>query len=147
MDRGAWWAAVHGVAKSDRAEHTSTFLSSFHDKVTNIRLTIKIGYPHEDVSASRAGIFVTCIHPCISGTAPGTEEHQNDYCLSKDDPRRPSSLGSASGPLLPDAQLSQQGVLELLGSLRSGRISPLHAQRLKLHQIPSPAPPHHCLSA
>lgn len=103
--------------------------------------------PPEDVSASRAGIFVTCIHPRISGSAPGTEEHQNEYCLSKDDPRRPGSWGSASGPLPPDAQLPQQGVLELLGSLRGGRSLPPHTQRLKLHQIPSPAPPHHCLSA
>lgn len=106
-----------------------------------------VQFPLEDVSASRAGIFVTCIHPRISGSAPGTEEHQNEYCLSKDDPRRPGSLGSALGPLLPDAQLPQQGVIELVGSPRGGRSSPPHTQRLKLHQIPSPAPPHHCLSA
>ena len=79
-------------------------------------------FPHKDVNTSRAGIFVTSIHPCISGSVSGTEEHQDDYCFSKGDPRRPSSLGSASGPLPPDAQFTQQGVLELLGSLRGGRM-------------------------
>ena len=73
--------------------------------------------PHEEVSASRAGILVTYVQRCISGRAPGTEEQQNDSLLSSDAPRKPHSMGPDAGALPPDAQPPGQGVLELLGDL------------------------------
>ena len=30
MDRGAWWAAVHVVSKSDRTEHTTQGLNRYN---------------------------------------------------------------------------------------------------------------------
>ena len=44
MDRGAWWAAVHGVAKSRArlSDFPFTFLSSTRDTVYNMKIIVNI---------------------------------------------------------------------------------------------------------
>ena len=46
LDRGAWWATVHGVAKSDTSEHTHTYMGKgmewhLHDCL-RLSLTIQL---------------------------------------------------------------------------------------------------------
>ena len=39
MDRGAWWATVHGVAKTERLKSTSYIYKVSHDYFVHPKLT------------------------------------------------------------------------------------------------------------
>ena len=43
MDRGAWWAAVHGVAKS--RTRLSDFTFTFHLHALEKEMALKVSYP------------------------------------------------------------------------------------------------------
>ena len=78
-------------------------------------------FPHKDVNASRAGIFVTCIHPASLGVRLAQRNTRMTIASVRMIPGGQVPWGQL-WPLPPDAQFTQQGVLELLGSLRGGRM-------------------------
>ena len=74
MDRGAWWATVHGVAESDTTEATKYVpMSNFQAHFGHLRTFVSLLIYHETLKAGSI-----CL---VSGMLSHIKQTLNNICL------------------------------------------------------------------